>query len=176
VLGIGQKHPGIFGNTSAYYGTVEQQGCLTLHLHMLIWIKNALSPQEVQDQIMDQSSDFQQRMVQYIESVCKGEFINAGMSDTSKWIKESQKNNLEYLDPTKTMPEPPSQRCQESACTLCENCKQLDSWKVRFRQTVDDLLFRSNVHSCRMSTKNKHGNDVKKGCLNKQGKCRARFL
>jgi hypothetical protein len=26
VLGVGQKHPGIFGETSAYYGTVEQQG------------------------------------------------------------------------------------------------------------------------------------------------------
>jgi hypothetical protein len=55
VLGAGRKHPGIFGNTSAYYGTVEQQGRLTLHLHMLIWIKNALSPQEVRDRIMDQS-------------------------------------------------------------------------------------------------------------------------
>jgi len=175
VLGAGQKHPGIFGNTSAYYGTVEQQGRLTLHLHMLIWIKNALSPQEVRDRIMDQSSDFQQRMVQYIESICKGEFMNTCMSDISKQIKEAQKNDLEYLDPTKTMPEPPSPKCQESACTSCENCKQLDSWKVRFRRTVDDLLFRSNVHSCRMSTKDKHGNDVKKGCLNKQGKCRARF-
>jgi hypothetical protein len=26
VLGVGQKHSGIFGKTSAYYGTVEQQG------------------------------------------------------------------------------------------------------------------------------------------------------
>ena len=36
VLGAGADHPGLFGKTSVYYGTVEQQGCLTLHLHMLI--------------------------------------------------------------------------------------------------------------------------------------------
>jgi hypothetical protein len=38
---------GIFSHTGAYYGTVEQQGRMTLHLHMLIWISGALSPQEV---------------------------------------------------------------------------------------------------------------------------------
>jgi hypothetical protein len=31
VLGFGEDHPGVYGNTEAYYGTVEQQGRLTLH-------------------------------------------------------------------------------------------------------------------------------------------------
>lgn len=26
VLGVGTDHPGLYGKTSAYYGTVEQQG------------------------------------------------------------------------------------------------------------------------------------------------------
>ncbi len=26
VLGVGTDHPGLFGNTESYYGTVEQQG------------------------------------------------------------------------------------------------------------------------------------------------------
>ena len=39
VLGVDEKHSGLYGDTNGYYGTVEQQGCLTLHLHMLIWIK-----------------------------------------------------------------------------------------------------------------------------------------
>ena len=34
VLGFGQKHAGLYGETKAFYGTVEQQGRLTLHLHM----------------------------------------------------------------------------------------------------------------------------------------------
>ena len=38
VLGVGTNHRGLYGDTSGYYGTVEQQGRLTLHLHMLLWI------------------------------------------------------------------------------------------------------------------------------------------
>ena len=49
VLGVDADHPGIYGDTSSYYGTVEQQSCLTLHLHMLLWIKGALTPQEICD-------------------------------------------------------------------------------------------------------------------------------
>ena len=33
MLGVGVNHPGYFGETEAYYGTIEQQGRLTLHLH-----------------------------------------------------------------------------------------------------------------------------------------------
>ena len=36
VLGVGSKHHGLYGDTKAFYGTVEQQGQLTLHLHMLL--------------------------------------------------------------------------------------------------------------------------------------------
>ena len=36
VLGVGIKHSGLYGNTAGYYGTVEQQGRLTLHLHMML--------------------------------------------------------------------------------------------------------------------------------------------
>jgi len=38
VLGVGTEHSGLYGDTSAYYGTVEQQGRLTLHMHMMLWI------------------------------------------------------------------------------------------------------------------------------------------
>jgi hypothetical protein len=75
VLGVGEKHPGFYGNTEAYYGTVEQQGRLTLHMHMLLWLKGSLTPQEIRDKIMDPTSDFQQKMVEYLEGVHKGEFL-----------------------------------------------------------------------------------------------------
>jgi hypothetical protein len=38
---------GIFGPTSGFFGTVEQQGRMTLHLHVLIWIACSMSPSEV---------------------------------------------------------------------------------------------------------------------------------
>ena len=36
VFGVGLDRPGLYGDTSGYYGTVEQQGRLTLHLHMFV--------------------------------------------------------------------------------------------------------------------------------------------
>ena len=36
VLGVNQNHPGLYSKTAAYYVAVEQQGRLTLHLHMLL--------------------------------------------------------------------------------------------------------------------------------------------
>ena len=67
VLGVDVDHSGIYGGTSSYYGTVEQQGHLTLHLHMLLWIKGALTLQKIHEQIMDHESDFQTKMVEYVE-------------------------------------------------------------------------------------------------------------
>jgi hypothetical protein len=58
VLGIDSKHSGFYGDTSAYYGTVEQQGCLTLHMHMMLWLKGCLSPQNIRECIINPNSDF----------------------------------------------------------------------------------------------------------------------
>ena len=43
VLGINASHRRLYGDTGGYYGTVEQQGRLTLHLHMLLWIKDNIN-------------------------------------------------------------------------------------------------------------------------------------
>jgi hypothetical protein len=176
VLGVGSKHHGLFGKTSGYYGTVEQQGRLTLHLHLLVWIKNSLSPQEICSRIIDRTSNFQQQMVQYLESVCKGEFFDGNLDNISQKVAEAKKNDVNYTDPTKTMPEPLPPQCKNKEHENCENCLSITSWWLKFTRTVDDLLLRSNVHKCRMSTKDKDGNDVRKGCLNKKGCCKAQFL
>ena len=42
VLGMDADHPGLFGEVAAYFGTVEQQGRIILHLHTLIWMKQSL--------------------------------------------------------------------------------------------------------------------------------------
>ena len=67
VLGMDADHPGIYGDTSSYYGTVEQQGRLTLHLHMLLWIRGALTPQEIRDRIMDTELDFQKKWLNILK-------------------------------------------------------------------------------------------------------------
>src|SRR6202521_6228752 len=84
VLGVDADHTGLYGDTSLYYGTVEKQGRLTLHLHMLLWIRGALTPQEIRDRIMDPESDFQKKMVEYLERVTRGEFKKESLEKVKK--------------------------------------------------------------------------------------------
>ena len=84
---MASDHNGVFGPTNAYYGTVEQQGRLTLHLNLLLWIKGAFSPQEIRDKIMDSSSDFKKKLVEYLESVHIGEFLTGTKKEVEDKLK-----------------------------------------------------------------------------------------
>lgn len=175
VLGVNQNHPGLYGKTAAYYAAVEQQGRLTLHLHMLLWILNSLSPQEIRDRIMDPNSDFQKRIVEYLESVHVGEFMTGTMDEVKEQVDKNMKAK-EYKDPTQTLPDAPpeSTNCD---CNKCENCENTASWWENFKNTVDDLILRSNVHKCRTSipADEKKQKKERRGCINKHGNCKARF-
>ena len=179
VLGVDSGHPGLCGDTSAYYGAVEQQGRLTLHLHILLWIKGGLTPDEVRAKIMDSQSNFQQLLVEYLESAYQGEFYKSTAADVEIKIHIDEENP-DYRNPTETLPESPPEPCNDPAsCLNCVQCQNLDSWWTRFYHTVNDLLFRSNMHSCR-STLTKDGKQMRnkeyRGCLdNIWGKCKARF-
>jgi Helitron helicase-like domain at N-terminus len=140
VLGVDADHIGLYGDTSSHYGLVEQQGCLTLHLHMLLWIRGALTPQEIRDQIMDPESDFQKEMVEYLESVHMGEFITGNMNDVKQNLDMAELDD-NYKNPTETLPIPPPTQCNQNECGECKSCNAISSWKTQFDSTVDDLLF-----------------------------------
>lgn len=57
---------GIMGHVSAYFGTVECQGKGTLHLHLLLWLKNAPSSNEMQDML--KSEEFQAKVKNFIQA------------------------------------------------------------------------------------------------------------
>ena len=192
VLGIGTEHSGLYGNTAGYYGTVEQQGQLTLHLHTVLWIKNALSPQEIRNKLMNKDGEFQQNLIQYLEGCQKGEFLTGSMeyvkskvpTDTrethSKGIhtifdnETSQCIGRSYQDPTQTVPEAPPNPCDSNKHINCIDCLSLRHWWTKFQDTVDDILLRSNVHKCSSSDPGKLKFKAK-GCLNQNGLCKARF-
>ena len=188
VLGVDTDHAGIYGDTSSYYGTVEQQGRLTLHLHMLLWIRGALTPQEIRDRIMDPESDFQKKMVEYLESVHMGEFITGSLEDVKQNLDIAELDD-QYKNPTETLPIPPPPQCNQNGCGECKSCQATSSWESQFSSTVDDILLRSNIHKCtggskqfeKKKMKHKDKNTVNKyqpitGCLsNKWGKCKAHF-
>src|ERR1700728_1611209 len=175
VLGVGQNHPGLYGKTSAYYATVEQQGRLTLHLHMLLWILNSLSPQEIRDKIMDPNSDFQKKIVEYLESVHVGEFMTGTMDEVKEQVDENMKVE-EHRDPTQTLPAAPPEPT-DCNCNKCESCESTTNWWQNFKNTVDDLILRSNVHKCRTSipADEKKQKKERRGCINKYGNRKARF-
>src|SRR6202050_2965629 len=139
VLGVDANHPGLYGDTSSYYGTVEQQGRLTLHLHMLLWIRGALTPQEIRDRLMDPESDFQKKMVEYHESVHMGEFITGSLEDVKQNLDIAELDD-QCENPTETLPIPLPPQCNWNECGECKSCQANSSWKSQFSSTVDDIL------------------------------------
>jgi hypothetical protein len=102
-------------------------------------------------------------------------------------VIESEEYNpspVEYSDPTQTLPEapPPLCDCDEE---MCEACAWSESWWCNLAEVTDDLVLRSNVHTCKRpeagtdySRKLEPGAKIKRevrGCLRKDGTCSARF-
>jgi hypothetical protein len=137
---------------------------------------------------MDQNSEFQRKMVEYLESVHMGEFMTGKMEDVKKGLDIAELND-DYRNPTETLLIPPPSPCSKDECGSCESCQAINSWENQFKYDVDDILFRSNVHKCSGSPKQYKKKQSKKkqkntannhqpvtGCLsNKWGKCKARF-
>lgn len=164
ILCVGEEKIGLWGKTNAYYGTVEEQGCLKLHLHLLLWIQNSLTPQEIRDRIMDPKLDFQQDLVKYLEDMHQGHFFNGTMEDVRANL-DSHMQSPDYIDPTMTLPESISQPCIHKEHTHCNKCPENIQWWTKFKATVDELLFRLNRHMCRLNK-----------CKNTRWKkCKARF-
>ena len=114
---------------------------------------------------MDSESELQKRMVEYLESVHMGEFVGKTMAEVAEDIQEATDNNPCRPELTTLLPEPAPAKCSEDCCDhLYDACKTALSWWDRFGATVNELLFKCNVHSCNKGCKN-----------NKHGTCKARF-
>lgn len=121
----GEIQRGLFGVPGAYYGTVEEQGRKTLHLHFLLWIKGQLPLHVVRERLMSEDSEFQRELSEYIESCMKGEFFTGSKDEVEASVPvntevedrgihtilvDSDNADASYRDPTLTMPESPPQR------------------------------------------------------------------
>ena len=196
VLGVEATHAGFYGQTSGYYGTVEQQGRLTLHLHLLLWIKGSLNPQEMREKIIGNNSVWRKGLIDWLERCHTGDFVSGSKNDVTAYIEESKKRN-DYIDPTQSLPIAPPTKCtkhisesevfaQATTSTAggvthmnCKQCIEFAKWKEQYKRTTDDILLRSNVHSCNRGTRKdgtRKKNKASAGCMdNKWGTCRACF-
>ena len=175
-LGIGSELPGLFGDTEAYYGTVEQQGRLTLHLHLLLWIQNSMSPSQIRTTLTDETSAFWAELSAYLEACHQGEFMT-GTHDEVRERIDANKLDPTYVPPTFTLPKGPPNACRNQ-CGDCSLCVAVAEWRTKFQTETDDLLFRSNVHKCSNnvdSAGNMKSNRTHAGCLSKWNICKARF-
>jgi len=118
VLGFGKHQRGLYGDTSAFYGTVEQQGRLSLHLHMLIWICGTLPPNEMCRRILDPASDFRENLVKYLEGTYAGDFMSASLKEVEADVRDASTSEG-YKDPTEMLPEIPPSRCSKKKCNGC---------------------------------------------------------
>jgi hypothetical protein len=135
VLGVGTDHWGMYGETAGYYGTVEQQGRLTLHLHMLLWIQGTFSPEEVRSKILKPDSQFRCKLVEYLESCHAGDFLSGPLEKVESDVKAASEKP-DYKNPTETFPESPPPVCHDVPLDGCSACDELSSWWSRFRTTV----------------------------------------
>lgn len=169
VLGVDSDHVGIYGKTAAYYGTVEQQGRLTLHLHLLLWIQSSLSPQEIRNRLSEPDGAFEKELIDYLESCHVGELLTGTVNDVKEATRiarsseSAMSTSYPYTNPVETLPIPPPLACS-AACGVCSACAEHCAWWIRESTVIDDIIVKSNIHKC-----GKH-------CLsNKHGACKARF-
>ena len=60
---------GVLGHLSGYFGVVEAQGRGSLHVHMLLWLANALNIEEMHEKLQEEV--FQEKIQTYISAnVC----------------------------------------------------------------------------------------------------------
>jgi hypothetical protein len=88
--------------------------------------------------------------------------------DVGRREAASQTLGSRYVPPTETLADPPPKRCAirhgKDNTILCSTCDRTDDWWSRFKQTVNELVWRTNRHECGTH------------CLsNKYGTCKARY-
>lgn len=65
---------GVLGPIKAYFGTVENQGRGSLHLHILLWIDHDLTPVQLKELVRDE--EFRNGLLSYLEDIIKQDLSN----------------------------------------------------------------------------------------------------
>ncbi|THG97984.1 hypothetical protein EW026_g4134 [Hermanssonia centrifuga] len=130
-----ESHPGVFGDISAYFGTVEAQGRGTLHLHILIWLKNTPTGDELKD--LFKAEAFQTKVKNYIRANIRAYKPGLDSEESIKAILTDP--NIGYCRP----PDPGSRTYKDD----------IDQLELRLARSLQ-------VHTCKVRRclrPNKHG-------------------
>ena len=134
---------GLFGPMDAYYGTVEQQGRLTLHIHMLVYVKNALTPEQVRQKLVSKEANFEERLIQYLESCHTGDYM-----PTDRATDDAEENPRDHeINLGDCLPDAIPPECERS-CGECSSCIKHRQWWDNFPNRVNELVRQKNRHVC----------------------------
>lgn len=86
---------GVFGCVTAYFGTVESQGRGTLHLHLLVWLKDVPSPEEITALLKTEA--FRKRVVDFIWANFRA--YTPGLDSAESIEKIPHNNEIAYSRP-----------------------------------------------------------------------------
>ncbi|KAF8176751.1 hypothetical protein K438DRAFT_1510968, partial [Mycena galopus ATCC 62051] len=130
---------------------------------LLLWIKGALSPQEIRDRLLSDDSSFQKKLLAYLESVHRGDFIRGSIEEVRARRGESfeirptpeeldSQCSSTYKVPMFTLPGVPPPWCSRKHGPLeCRDCEAIDTWFSEYEHEVDNLWLRCNFHTCNES-------------------------
>jgi len=65
---------GVLGPIKAHFGTVENQGRGSLHLHILIWLDHNLTPSQLKESVKNEK--FRKGLLNYLEDIVKQDLSN----------------------------------------------------------------------------------------------------
>jgi hypothetical protein len=81
---------GVLGPIKAYFGTVENQGRGSLHLHILMWLDHDLTPSQLKESV--QNEEFRRGLLNYLEDIIKQDLSNFSLNTSEDDGKRSSLN------------------------------------------------------------------------------------
>jgi hypothetical protein len=144
----------------------------------------------MRQRIIGNDSVWRKRLLDWLERCHTGDFVSGNKNEVTASIEElKERVGDDYIDPTQSLPIPPPIKCTKHISRAeseyfaehknCKQCVEFSEWQEQYKRTTDDILLRSNVHSCNRGTRKdgtRKKNKASAGCMdNKWGTCRARF-
>ena len=96
LLGYNQSEGGIFGDPSAFYGCIEEQGTGTLHIHMLVWLKGFKTITDLESKLDDEI--FRNDLIYYLEKIIKQGYL--GDAESVQEVDVSEISSQRPIDPS----------------------------------------------------------------------------
>ena len=145
-----ERKEGIFGKVQNYVGTVEAQGRGTLHLHMLLWLTDAPSAEEMKTAL--KSDLFRQKLVSFIGTSIRANIGEMTHEEVAEMPKTSAVSYSRPSDPrtvTKGNREEAEKilvralqyhQCSLSACLQIKKGRTVCKRRAPFKRAIMDWV------------------------------------